>query len=444
MSLDVGWLLEKKRKIIVIVLALVIILLGPQLLNLLLVPGPEGVRAVNYGLQFGSRGDVKLASQLNSLPENFEWGSTQPSVMSLKHIEVDRPELHEPSGGFFVNGPGWWYDHGSGEVRSEVQRPMLRDDPIGLPPQTLTYYKYVQLDNETVEIRKIVVEIVPADFVLQPSILPTGVYTFEDIRLWYALDTVVWMNAYAKSPPPDPDPPTNDTVKYLSSNYRGAFPIIGWIEEYEDWTWKDNQGNERHLAPDSHATKFVQLDPSLEGRFIDLYTTPDKTYDLMFSADVAKNPSLLQKALEPTWLPDPRFSETVFFYINMIKFGAYVKPTGIGGTYSSYKIWYPSVFYRLRVVYAVYGEYVYLWTTETAEEVGYEEEDWEVREPTEEEYVDPITGFFRAVGKWLSSPWTWLGLGTFGLLAVGIIVFVILLYFLGPGPLRKWFRKGED
>ena len=422
--------------VLLLLLIAVAVYVGNRFFMLSLVPGPEGVRALNYGVQTNAYSPIYVASMMENLPKGYTWVSNQPSSLVVKHLK----DPGEPLGGFFVNGPGWWYDHDQGAVRSEVQRPaLILGDPIHISKREIVYYKYVQKSPTEIEIHKMVCQIVPADFIIQISSVPgEGVYTWRNFRIWYALDTVTWLNAYAKEPPQDPNPLTNETVKFISANYRGAFPIIAWIEEYKDWVWKDEQGKTTSNPPDQNAISFCQLDPSLEGRFIDLYTSPGSTYQLYLSSDVLSNSDLLAEALKPNNLPDPRFAETVYFYITLTKFGPYVKPTGVLGSYSSFEVWYPSVFYRLRVEYAVYGEYVYLWTKETAEEAGYqyggEEEgkgEWEVRETEEETYTDPLTSLINSVMNFLANPFALLGLGLFSLLAIGLVVAIVLFWLVG-------------
>jgi hypothetical protein len=394
----------------------------------MLTPGPEGVRCVAYGVEFPPSTTIFKASSADKLPAGYEWVSNQPSILSIRHAKGSG----EPFGGIALNGPDWWYKYDSGTFRVEVQRPTLQDDPLGLSTRQITYYKYVKLSDTQIEIHKVVATLVSVDFVLQISVVPgEGLYTWKYTKVWLALDTVSWMNAYSKEPPPDPNPLTNDTVKYVSSNYRGAFPIIAWFSEYKDWVWTKSDGSYSSQAPDGTATGFCQIDPSLEGRYIDLYTSPGTKYDLMLQADAVQNPDLIASMLKPDALPDPRFAETVYFVIQLVKFGAYVKPTGIFGSYSSYDVYYPSVFARVRVVYAVYGEYVYLWTTQTASQAGYTETTWEVRGSTQEEHLDPLTAFFRGIANWFANPWNILGLGVFGLLAIVLIAIILLFWFFG-------------
>ena len=432
-------------KIILLLLLIVIaVYVGNKFYMLSLVPGPEGVRALNYGVQTNAYSPIYVAARMEELPENFEWSSNQPSVLVVSHKK--EYSMWEPQGGFLISGPGWWYKYDSGSIRSEVQRPaLILGDPLHISGRELVYYKYVQKSPTEVEIHKMICQLVPADFIIQISSVPgEGIYTWENFRIWYALDTVTWFNAYAKEPPPDPNPLTNESVKFISASYRGAFPIIAWIEGYEDWVWKTQEGTVRSNPPDDNAISFCQLDPSYKGRFIDLYTEPNSKYQLYLSSDTLSNPDLLAEALKPNNLPDPRFAETVYFYITLTRFGPYVKPTGILGSYSSYEIWYPSVFYRIRVEYAVYGEYVYLWTKEEAEEAGYDyggeeqgEGEWEIRKTEKETYTDPLTSLLNSVMAFLTNPFALLGLGFFFLLAIGLIVVIVLFWFFGAPRGRR-------
>jgi hypothetical protein len=431
--------LTENKKLVGLILALLILvylasvgkLPAPSLPKFQLTPGPEGVRAIVYGVQFGSGSPVLVASNLDPLPPGYSWGSTQSTVMTLQHLK----QAGEPAGGFLVNGPGWWYENDQATLRVEVQRPFLQDDPIGLSSQTLSYYRYTRVSDTEVKIEKVVARVIPADFILQLSAEPPGVYTWRDTRIWLALDTVTWMNAYASSPPPDPNPLTNESVKFIGASYRGAFPVIAWVGEYKDWVFKDDKGNYRSNPPDDNAVSFVQVDPSLAGRFIDLYKTPNQKYDLVLAADVARNPGLLSQALSPGWLPDPRFAETVYTYWTLNSFGAYVQPTGLWGSYSSSTIWYPALYYRIRVVYVVYGEYVYLWTTKTAGQVGYTPGTWELRETTKESTADPITAFLRAL---FGNPLALLGAGLFAFLIILGLAGLLLFWFFGlPAGVRR-------
>jgi len=423
---------QHKKLASVVLIAIIAYSFGGHFLSIV-VPGAEGVRAVNYGVQFGY-GQVYDAASAMDLPSGYSWVSNQPSVIVVQH-EKDEGE---PFGGYVVNGPTWWYDHDSGGLRSEIQRPTMQDDFFGLANKQITYYKYVDRGDGDIEIKQVVVDMVPVDFVLQISAVPgNGIYTWENVKLWYALDSVAWMNSYANRPPPPSESPV-EGAKLLSSNFRGGFPIIAWVGEYRDWVWQDNEGKYISYPPDENAVAYVQIDPSLEGRYIDLYTSPSSKYQLMLSNQILNNPKLVEDALNPDNLPDPRFAETVYFHLTLNKFGPYVKHTGkIVSKWLTYETWHPSVFYKVRAVYAVYGEYVYLWTNEEAENVGYGE--WEARTSTKTSETNWLSDWLSGVGDWLSNPLTQLGLAGFGYALVLGVVALVLLWFVGlpKGLLRR-------
>ncbi len=428
-------LAKRNPKIIAIALIAVIALSFSGSLLSILVPGAEGVRALNYGVQFANSGSVLKPSTLDQLPAGYSWGSNQAYVMTITRAKT----ISDWYGTMLLNGPSPWYAGDSGGLKSEVKTPEVIDvsqtQTLGVlnKPETLTYYKYVQTSPTTVEIHKSVVEIKPVDFVIQISSVPgAGLYTWKDVNLWYTLDTVTWMNAYASSPPPDPNPLTNSTTKYISGNVRGAFPILGWISEYKDWTWTDpSTSASRNTAPDDNAVNFVQLNPDLTGRFISLYTSPTSTYDLALSQDVLNNQDLVNQALNPAnTLPDPRFAQTVYTHIDLNSFGPYVKPTGVLGSYSSFTVWYPSVYYKIRMVYAFYGEYVYLWTDERAASLGYNEGTWQIREPTVTTTISPFDAFLNGISTWLQNPFNLIGLSGFvALLFFGAVAIVLFWLF---------------
>ena len=418
-----------KRMVIGIIIALVLLVAYIKS-PLSIIAGPEGPRALFYGIQMG--GNIYKASSLDPLPQYFKWVDNSP----LNPIIAHEKEPGEPFGGYLLNGPDWWYYHGDGKLKIEIQHPTLNDDPIGFKTQTLTYYKYVPTQNGT-EIHKVVVNIIPADFVIQISSVPgSGIYNWRDATLWFMLDTVTWQNAYKSSPPPDPNPLTNETVKFLASNYRGAFPIIMWIGEYKDPIVVSQSQTQKQLPPEK-ILQSAQLNPDLNGRYIELYINPSTTYTITTNKDVLNNP---ESALNPDILPDPRFAETTYFKITLLRFGPYVEPTGILGSYSSYNEWYPAVYYRLRVVYAVANEYVYLWTSSQAQSLGYS--GWEVRKTEQIQVTDPITAFFKSISEWFSNPWNLFGLGAFGMF-IAIVVLLILIIIYAPWLLTIIFRRKE-
>jgi hypothetical protein len=342
----------------------------------------------------------------------------------------------QPNGlGLQLNGPGYFYQYDGGQVRSELSRAQIQATIGGLPAstQTLTYYKYVNNANGSVTIDQVVVQIVPVDFKIGISSVPSqtgGVYTFKNVELWYALDGTTWTNAYASAPPNNPVSLSNSSTVLCSSTTRDIFPIIAWIQGYQDITTNPTYINEAGAstgtAPDSGIAGFTQITPSLAGRQIDLYTGPSTTYDLGLQSDTVKNTDLLQAAMNPDALPDGRFASTVYFRLDLNSYGAYMKATGFAGLWSSWDTWYPSTQYEVRALYAISGEYVYLWTNTTANQNGYNDTTWTPRNSTVIVNTDPFTAWVNGIESWFSNPLNSIGL-LIGLVAVGIILVVILL-----------------
>lgn len=115
----------KDWKIIAAIFAGIIIFLYASTMPRLevVVPSPEGVIIFNYGTQLCKSGtwtSLYSASNAESLSSEpyFYWAANDPSSTILGHLQVGTA----PMGGYVLNGPGWWYDHGAGKLRSEVQR----------------------------------------------------------------------------------------------------------------------------------------------------------------------------------------------------------------------------------------------------------------------------------------------------------------------------------
>ena len=395
----------------------------------MLIPGPEGIDMYFYGIQFPDSTQIYKSSSMDELPDpgdgsKFTWGSTQTHAVTIKKSKAPG----EPWGGFLLNGPWWWYDHDQGILRSEHERPaLMMDDPIGYGSRTTILEFYVQKWTETegnAEYeywKKYVVYIVPADITLELSV-SEGVYNWKDIKLWYVLDNVLWANAFTEKMMVDPNPPQGAFLN--AYNYRGAFPLIAWVGGYTPWQWYDEATDTwKENPPDTKAEKHTSLDPSYEGRIIDLYTAPGQRYELLLTADMVSNQELLEEAVAKA-LPDPRFSRTAYFYITINRLGAYVQPEMQFA--QRYTTWYPVVHYRIRTIWAVYGEYVYMWTKEEAEKNEYQ---YQNRTSQQEvtwdfwDYLENLTGInFDAIASWFKSP-----LGILTLALIGFAVFFLIV-----------------
>jgi len=424
----------KNKKILVIIAFFVIVFgaISSTLQTANLIVGPEGIRALNYGVQFGTTGSVLKASTAETLPSKFFWSDNSPSSTVIGRSQVvDNLLLN-----YFLYGTDYAYKGGSSKIRSEIQHPVIQSDPIGVSPQTIEYYQQTSKG-----IKQVVCQIKPVDFVIQISaVTGSGAYTWKDVNLWYVLDSVVWQNAFISNPS---DNISNSTLKFSTSSYRGAYPIIAWIEGYKDNIYTDSVTNTIKTGyPDDKTYNYVQTNPSLEGRYIDLYSAASGTYDLALSSESGESISdaNVKQKCSPNNLPDNRLSTTAYMKIGLTNFGAYVQPTGIFGSYSSSTTWYPSTYYRIRVVYAIYGEYVYQWNSANAGNVGYNNNTWQVRTTTTNTNIDPITGAWNAAVKGWNDFWS----NPFS--GIGVAVFFLIIIFGGIILLLFWFKgnpKGD-
>lgn len=422
-----------------IALLIVIFLFTSQpflhLLPFALIPGPEGVDMYFYGVQFKDSTKIYKASSMDTLPQDtdgldFTWGTTQTHLVTMSREKAGG----EPLGGFYWNGPWWWYDHDKGRLRSEHKRvALMTEDPVGYGSRItkLEYYVQKWTEGDKVYWKKYVAYVIPADITLELSV-SEGCYNWEDLKLWYVLDNIVWINAFTSQQLEDPNPPEGAVLN--AYDFRGAFPVIAWVGGYTPWQWYDKASDTwKSSPPTTAAEKHADLDPSYRGRVIDLYTQPGQRYELLLSADVVSNPDLLHQAVAGG-LPDPRFSRNAYFYITLNQLGTYIDPEA---QYSlSYTAWYPVVHYRIRTLWVVYGEYVYAWTTEQEQQHQYEFENRTSREEPVWDFWDQLkymTGIdVKGFLAWANSPF---GMLIMGLLSAAIFFLIILAVLAWSGAL---------
>lgn len=308
--------------------------------------------------------------------------------------------------------------------------------------------------------------VVPAEFwigfYLVPSQTNAGTGSgwregeWSNIVVWFMLDWTIWDNAY-KDPWLD-DPKINVFTsehegqvinQQKSSEYRGGFPITGWIQGWEKagWTsaptyqesplWFETRSSESNVYTIEELADLkdilmskVQFAPSLVGQFISLYNEPSASFDY--------EPQLYEGSTFPTETvtsyvktPDSKMKKTMYFPINILNFGTYADVTAtVLGVPTGWRIFYPSCYFRMRVLYGVYGTFTYLWTEELAKDptVNYPEEP--ERHGTS---VVHVAGF--DLGTWwqgiITNPFTYLWtIIIFGFL---ILVSLIVLAIFAPG-----------
>lgn len=419
-------LLKHKTIIAVALIAVILLALVPTGLNTY-VPGPEGPNAIAYGASFRDLGNKVYFSGTGTLPNSdsystFKWAENQPSIMGISHVKWGNGEKISTL-----------YETDDGTVMTEVQDMTLDQTNV----KTVEFSKYVKISDTQYKVTKITGSIATATFKIGIYSDPgEGWYTFEGVQLWYNLDTVKWTNAFIDDGESFA-PTTNATTVLQEAVYRGAYPLNAIIDDYQIVGWvKGAEGTTVTQNVEAGAQAKTVLSPSLEGRNIDLFTEPSLSWDKVTNYQAITDQQMLSLATKADALPDGRFSEDVYFYINLDSFGAYVKDGGLRGRNTEY---YPSVEYTIKVQYVVYGEFVYLWTKEAAKDVGMDPDKWETRNSTVIYYQSPISGFWDDIGSW------WSGNSLPVYMIMVIVILVLVVYLAGPlirGIGQSYQRRG--
>lgn len=444
------WITKNKKLLWIIVF--VALLGGSTFIPLSIVPGPEGLLLDLYGVQFAQYsntlwrlGEVANNQVLESLEvsENFYGIGNAYAKIEIK------PSFPDPRNSIFRKdvtvrsslGPISIGDNYYSTLQVERRRPTPEDitvhgDPLGKgDPTKVGYIEYhtprIESGNN-ITFQKYCIHTVPVDFIIQMSVRGDKELSWSDIHLWFIMQTNVWQTAFTESQVTqiqewlDQNPPENSTLS--AYEYKGGFPIWAWIGEWDPLVWYDKQ--DRTDQPPQEALDNVRISPSLQGREVSLYTDASYNYDLTLKeTNIVKDKDTLKSVLigDIAALPDPNFATTVYTPIYLEYFGPYYEESG-WGPWHSLSQWFPTVYMRIRVLYAIYGEFTYLWTKQEAEQYDYE---WETRYSTYKYEEGPWVTFARGFTNWLTSPSTFV---TFMMIAVVVIV---AFYYLG-----KWKVRG--
>lgn len=464
----------KEKVIIYIALLLGLVIAGPSLLRMGIIPGPEGLNLELSGVQFAEYsntfwelGKISNNQILESLDtsESFLWGyhNTHVELKCVYPNPYNTEFRKELSSETF---PGFGIPAGSdiySTLMVERERPTIpqvniHGDPLGGPggPTDVRYIEYhtAQIQDGTqISFTKYVIHVVPVDFIVQMSVRGDRWAGWSDTHLWFKLDTVVWRNAFTSSQVDqiqewlDRDPPEGATISAYS--FRGGFPIWGWVGEWDPMAWYDE--DEREDQPPQEALDNVRIYPSLEGREITLYTSPSYTqigessgelpvygppgipesggvqaFSIIDFPSDLQNPDIMDTYLV-SWipdLPDPDFATTVYTPIYIEEFYPYYEE----GPWFDHWVeeWYPTTYMRVRILYALYGEFVYLWSEEEAESLDY---DWETRTSQYKYSAGPWEAL-HGLGAWSVSPW---GISSIILILGGVFIAIVLI--TNPGIL---------
>jgi len=450
--------IERYKKLIA-TLSIAVVLLyfynsGALMSILAIIPGPEGVDCSLYGAV--ANGGVRVEGQtqvlttgvgtqsvLGAVAPNswisyndfskyrigYQWVRVDPKTPVIQAVLVDRTT------GRVVEGIN---------LQVRISRPTMQEvnvhgDPVGRAPTQIDWYSFEgerTQTGDTITWKHYEAYVVPVDFVIELSVRPTidlNTGDFQNFDLWFVIDTVAWVNAFAQNQYAllKDQPPQGATIS--AYNYRGGFPIWAWVGTWDPWVVSGRNGDpNRFYDPadlsseeTSELQQRLQLMPSYRGSEISLYTQPGYLYPRTFASDIIKDPELLKQMISSSipGLPDPRFASTVYFPITLINYGALKREGGWWITYW-HKEYYPTSYLRVRCLYAIYGEWTYLWTQSEAQKQQYT---WENRNSTITGQESWWNKFLGGLGGWFTSPWTvlWAGIFGTGLLLVTLIILAI-------------------
>ena len=428
--------------IIILLIGLLLVLSGGSLLGLqTLNPGPEGIDARVYAVQdtcqFASNTNLVLLSQTSAGTIFSTWNIVDPGYGWCDYA-LAKPDPYNAVVRKNYYWQGATVPHNSLNYLMEIKRPQFwevnqRGDPLGVRDATEIVWQSWETqptqEGNQITWNKYGAYLVPVDYVVQVSCRAaiTGSYGWtQDLHYWLVMDTVRWYNAFAVDGQLLPAETPEDAI-LNQYKYHGAFPIFAWISEWDPFVVQDKGGNNypTNEIP-SDVYDLTQISPSVEGRQIPLYTTPDTQYNEILSSEVWRDPTLITGLEKKPNVPDPRFAETVFTPITLAKFGA-LKQSGGWGPWYWENFYYPTVFIRVRSLYLVWGQWTYLWTQQEAEEQGYE---WKERSSIIIEHTSQWDQFWAGVGQWATNPWT-----LFWLFGLGTIIMIVLLIIFAPGVL---------
>lgn len=214
---------------------------------------------------------------------------------------------------------------------------------------------------------------------------------WQNIVMWFRLDFNVWDNAYQDAWLDDPQQNAFTSMyggqilnEQKTNEYRGGFPITGWIQGWQKagWTsttpegegpvWAKREGHhgEAYYTADqlgdlkNALMAKCSFSPGMVGQFLSLYDSPDVNFQYksdLTAGDLTNNDALASDVKTP----DSTMKKIMFFPINIENFGTLTEVVGnVLGIPNAWDIYYPEAYFRVRMIYGVYGTFKYLWTEE--------------------------------------------------------------------------------
>lgn len=369
-------------------------------------------------------------------------------------------------------------------VESNIQLEDIdrQGDPLGWSPdepssgQRIEYWGKHAVKEETedkilyhYEATKQSFLIVPAEFWVGFYLEPAQAHAvtgsgwregeWNNMVCWFRLDFHTWDNAYL-----DPwldDPETNVfTSEYeghvinqqQTNEYRGGFPIAAWIQGWEKAGATSDVEAGTQESPlwftvktsDSEGDKWtidqkpelreelmakVRFSPQFVGQHLSLFTEPEASFSYQLSEDDYSESSLTDSIQSP----DSSLKKVMYFPVNIQTLGTYAD----GDWAKGWDVYYPSGYFRVRIIYGVYGQFTYLWTeevTKPVEEGGLDYPEEMEREGTTVLHAEGMGSWFSGIGDFVTSPYGIL----YTLLFLGIIVIAAVI-LINPALLLGLF-----
>jgi len=340
-------------------------------LRLAILPAEEGLNAGIYGFSDSLYGTVYSAKNppekqwelVNDDPHNYifgYWHSYQVLLMTYNERTDVRIEVSQP-----------WHEH-----YKEIKYWVDKGDEMVLIKGDIWIYH------------------IDVTFSIVKKTAP-GVYVFQDVPVWMALVTTVWDQAIQ-------DPVTGKTGQAWGA------PISVYVESWQ----VDEVGKGEHY----------KIEPSLEGRFITLYSEPSSAGATIDDLGLSRGQDLnMTLSAEHEDAPDSRMRSTAYMRFILEDFGITTYWNWLGQLTGRD---YPSVRYKLKVYYLSLGRWTF--TKDQAEE-------WEEREGEEErhEWWNP----FAELAEWWANMNPFDKLAVFGFIgAVMIVVLIAVLSATGVLP----------
>lgn len=227
---------------------------------------------------------------------------------------------------------------------------------------------------------------------------------YNSILMWFRLDFNTWDNAYKDAWLDDPKQNVftsefNGTIlnQEKINDYRGGFPIAGWVQGWEkagiSKTLTEEEGpvwaNRRGAHGDAYYTadqladiknkllSKCQISPGMIGSFISLYNEPNVNFQ--YKSDLTEQDfNNIKGVTDDVKTPDSTMYKVMYFPMTIENFGTLTEVAGsVVGVPTAWDVYYPEAYFRMRMIYGVYGTFKYLWTEQVTLP-------WKI--------VDPVTG----------------------------------------------------